>query len=152
MSAVDLKLTTDPGTVWQVGFEPDPWAWTPWIYATDAGLFDGRWDDQRGVFRTLYTSESLLGCFLELLAKHRPDTVVNDALAKIGDPGGLAANDLEVPAGAISYVWLEGRRLGCASQIGRYCFVTHSRTVAAIEEAGQFAHMESRPATSTLPC
>lgn len=139
MSSPDLEITGDPGTVWRVGFEPDPWAGTPWIYATDAGLFDGRWDDQRGVFRTLYTAASLLGCFLEFLAKHRPDTIVRDALAEIDDPDNLAAGDHEAPPGAIGYDWLDGRQFGRATQVGRYCFITHSRTVAALKKAGVFA-------------
>ncbi|TWP33189.1 RES domain-containing protein [Leekyejoonella antrihumi] len=139
MSVPDLEITGDPGTVWRVGFEPDPWAWTSWIYATDSGLFDGRWDDQLGVFRTLYTSASLVGCFLELLAKHRPDTVLQEALAEIDDPGNLAADDREAPPGAIGSDWLEGRQFGRATQVGRYCFITHSRTIAAIDAAGQFA-------------
>lgn len=139
MSVPDLEMAGDPGTVWRVGFEPDPWAWTSWVYATDAGLFDGRWDDQRGVFRTLYTSASLLGCFLELLAKHRPDTIVQDALDQIDDPDNLAEDDHEALPGAIGYDWLDGRQFGCATQVGRYCFITHSRTVAAIDNAGLFA-------------
>lgn len=139
MSVPGLEFTDNPGTVWRVGFEPDPWAWTPWIYATDAGLFDGRWDDQRGEFRTLYTSSTLLGCFLELLAKHRPDTIVEDALAAIDDPDGLASLDLQAPPGAIGYDWLEGRQFGRANQLGCYCFITHSRSITAIDQAGQFA-------------
>jgi hypothetical protein len=138
MSKPDLEITSDPGTVWRVGFEPDPWAWTPWIYATDAGLFDGRWDDERGQFRTLYTSASLLGCFLELLAKCRPDTMVQEGLDQIDDPGDLAADDEEAPAGTVGYDWLDGRQFGCATQTGRYCFVTHSRTVAALDDARLF--------------
>lgn len=139
MSGPDLEITTDPGTVWRVGFAPDPWAWTPWVYATDAGLFDGRWDDQHGEFRTLYTSATLLGCFLELLAKMRPDNVVQDALDQIDDPDNLAADDQEPPPGSIGYDWLEGREFGSAMQFGRYCFITHSRTVAAIDKVGLFA-------------
>ena len=139
MSVPDLQITTNPGPVWRVGFEPDPWTWTSWIYATDAGLFDGRWDDQHGVFRTLYTSASLLGCFLELLAKHRPDTIVQDQLEQIEDPDNLAGDDHEAPTGAIGYDWLVGRQFGHATQAGRYCFITHSRTIAAIDKAGQFA-------------
>ena len=79
-SAPDLELTGDPGRVWRVGFAPDMWAWPPWEYATDAGLFNGRWDNQVGQFRTLYTSSTLLGCFLELLARLRADSVVVDEL------------------------------------------------------------------------
>jgi hypothetical protein len=139
MSPSNLAITTDPGTVWRVGFGPDPWAWTPWIFATDGGLFNGRWDDQYGQFRTLYTGASLLGCFLELLAKLRPEATVYAEVDQIDDPDNLAADDLEAPPGNIGYDWLDGRVFGRATQTGRYCFVTHSRTIAALDSAGLFA-------------
>jgi hypothetical protein len=131
MSPPDLEIRDGTETVWRVGFEPDPWAWTPWSYATDSGLFDGRWDDQWGNFRTLYTAESLLGCFLELLAKLRPDDALEAELAAIEDPD----RHCEVfpdSSGTIGYDWCAGRRYGRAVQTGRYCFITHSRSVAAV--------------------
>lgn len=39
--------------VHRVGFEPEPWAWTPWQYA-EHGRFSGRWDDPDGVWRSIY--------------------------------------------------------------------------------------------------
>lgn len=42
MSALELPVSGDPGEVWHVGFEPDPWEWTPWQYASDNGRFNGR--------------------------------------------------------------------------------------------------------------
>jgi hypothetical protein len=139
MSAADLEITTDPGTVWRVGFVPDPWAWTPWIYATDGGLFNGRWDDQYRQFRTLYTGASLLGCFLEPLAKLRPEATNYAEVDQIDDPDNLAADDPEAPPGVIGYDWLDGRVFGRAAQTGRYCFITHSRTIAALDRAGLFS-------------
>ena len=58
--------------VWRVGYTPDPWAWTPWQYATD-GRFTGRWDDPDGVWRTLYVGDTRLACYLEVLAPFRAD-------------------------------------------------------------------------------
>jgi hypothetical protein len=52
MTVPDFEITDDPGTVWHVGFAPDAWAWVPWRYANDSGLFDGRWDDPLGQVRT----------------------------------------------------------------------------------------------------
>src|SRR5664279_1996153 len=50
----DLACDAAAGrVVWRVGYVPEPWAWTPWQYATD-GRFTGRWDDPDGVWRTLY--------------------------------------------------------------------------------------------------
>lgn len=40
--------------VYRVGYQPDPWAWTPWEYAGADGRFHGRWDDPDGTWRTLY--------------------------------------------------------------------------------------------------
>jgi len=42
--------------VWRVGYTPEPWAWTPWQYATD-GRFTGRWDDP-DVARTLCVGDT----------------------------------------------------------------------------------------------
>jgi hypothetical protein len=32
----------------------------------------------------------------------------------------------------VGYPWLEGREYGSAYQTGRYCFITHSRSIAAL--------------------
>ena len=131
MNPPDLEIRSGTETVWRVGFEPDPWAWTPWSYATDSGLFDGRWDDQFGNFRTLYTAESLLACFVELLAKLRPDETLAAELDAIDDPD--RQHELYPDAhGVLGHDWCSGRRWGQCTQTGRYCFITHSRSVAAV--------------------
>ncbi|WP_100812158.1 MULTISPECIES: hypothetical protein [unclassified Microbacterium] len=131
MTAPTLQITHDPGIVWRVGYEPDPWEWTPWRYATAHGLFDGRWDDPRGEFRSLYTTDSLLGCFLELLAHFRPHDVLLSELDDIEDDGTISAFPEAAP-GEVGYEWLTGRIYGSAHQRGRYCFITHSRTIATL--------------------
>lgn len=126
-----LELT-DAGEVWHVGFAPDPWAWVPWEYANDSGLFDGRWDDQLGQFRTLYTADSLLGCFLELLSRFRVSPSVQTALAEIMDDDGSVGRYPDAPPGSLGRRWLETRMYGRAQQVGRYCAITHSRSIAAL--------------------
>ena len=138
MSLPDLEIRADPGVVWHVGFAPDLWAWTPWVYATDAGLFDGRWDDQLGQFRTLYMADTLLGCFLELLARFRADTVVEEALDDVDDDDGTIGAFPEVPTGTVGFDWLDSRMFGRGQQSGRYCFITHSRSVAALQASYRF--------------
>ncbi|UOE43165.1 RES domain-containing protein [Agromyces larvae] len=133
MSVPDLEVTDEPADVWHVGRSPDPWGWAPWKYAGDAGRFNGRWDDELGEFRTIYTADSLLGCFLELLAHFRPSTPVLAALDEIEDDDGTIAAFGEAGVGVVGYSWLDGREYGSASQTGRYCFITHSRTVAALQ-------------------
>jgi hypothetical protein len=139
MTTPDLTITGDPGRVWHVGFEPDPWAWAPWKYATDEGRFDGRWDDQAAAFRTLYTSDSLEGCLLELLARFRPSNVVLEALAAVVDDDGTGTTYPDAPARRIGHRWLEGRRYGNANLVGRYCFVTHSRSIGVLQTTFPFA-------------
>lgn len=133
MSSLGLEIETpdDAAEVWHVGFEPDAWAWVPWRYADDEGLFGGRWDDQQGQFRTLYTADSLLGCFLELLARFRPSRPVAAGLEEIEDDGTIESFP-DAPAGVVGRAWLEGRLYGSARQSGRYCFITHSRSLAAL--------------------
>jgi hypothetical protein len=114
------------------------WAWTPWRYATDSGLFNGRWDDQLGQFRTLYTSNSLLGCFLELLAKLQPASALEEQLAEFEDDDGSIGRHHEGGSGEVGYSWLNGRAYGEADQTGRYCFITHSNSLAALKTGYRF--------------
>lgn len=139
MSVPGLVIASEPGTVWHVGFAPDPWAWAPWHYANDAGRFDGRWDDELGEFRTIYTADSLLGCFLELLARFRPSAPLVSALDEIEDDDGTMAQFPDQAAGSVGYSWLEGREYGSAIQSGKYCYITHSRTIAALQQHYPFA-------------
>lgn len=92
----------------RVGFRPPPWAWSGRHWAGADGRFNGRWDPlEHGLYRTVYTGDTLLACVIELLAPHRPDRyLVTDmaALALLGltprprtpvaavPPGGRAPN------------------------------------------------------------
>ena len=76
-----LAAGIDPGHVWRVGFRPDPWAWTPWQYASDDGRFPGRWDDPDGSFRTVYAGRDLLACLLEVLARFPPDPLLEERIS-----------------------------------------------------------------------
>lgn len=129
---LEIESSDDLGDVWHVGFAPNTWAWAPWQYADDEGLFGGRWDDQLGEFRTIYTADSLLGCFLELLARFRPSRKVLAELDQIVDDDGSVARFTEAQEGAVGYSWLDNRLYGSARQAGRYCFITHSRSIAAL--------------------
>jgi hypothetical protein len=124
---VTLAVTRPDGRVHRVGYEPDPWAWTPWEY----GPFTGRWDDPEDLYRVLYAGSSPLGCFLEVLAVFRADTALVAELDAIeGD-----ADDDEfptVPAGRVDRAWLIPRRLGSAILSGDYVDVGHSQTIAEL--------------------
>jgi hypothetical protein len=139
MRAADFTATTDPGTVWRIGYAPNPWAWSDWKYADDNGLFNGRWDDQHGRFRTIYTAESLLGCFLEVLAQLRPDPNLTLELDFIADDDNAEVLYPTTPAGVVGYEWLEEREWATGVQTGTYCFVTTSESVATLAQTGVFA-------------
>jgi RES domain len=55
-----------------VGRKPDPWLPPDWAYAKD-GTFGNRFDDPEGIYRVLYASTQPLACYLETLARFRPD-------------------------------------------------------------------------------
>ena len=111
---------------------PDPWVWADWKFAQDDGRFGGRWDDQLSQFRTIYTADSLFACLVELLAKFRPSIEITDALLEIEDPDDQARVYSEYAAGTIDFSWFERRAAGTATQSGRYCYLTHSRSIATL--------------------
>lgn len=108
---VEIEVSDDLGDVWHVGYEPDVWAWVPWRYADDEGLFGGRWDDQRGQFRTIYTADSLLGCLLELLARFRPNLALLAALDDVDDDDDSVGQFHEAPSGVVGHSWLDAALL-----------------------------------------
>lgn len=138
MSALTLPVSGDPGEVWRVGYVPNPWEWTRWEFAFDAGRFNGRWDDQNAEFRTLYSCESLLGCFLELLASLRPLDVAFDELDAIDDDADAVARYPDPERGAVGMEWLSGRLYGRGEQTGTYAEVTHSMAISYLVDAGVF--------------
>jgi hypothetical protein len=132
MTPPALEVTRDPGTVWRVGFAPDPWEWSDWKYAQDDGRFGGRWDDQLSQFRTIYTAESLYACLVELLAKLRPCREIDEIVMAIEDPDGQALVYPEYAAGTVNFSWFSRRQAGKAILSGRFCYVTHSNSLAAL--------------------
>lgn len=124
-----IQIDHEDRQVWRVGHRPEPWAWAPWRYAVD-GRFDGRWDDPEGAFRTMYAGESLLGCLLEVLACFRPDPALTEGLDDIEDND--PASESAPPPGTVPRSWLERRCAATSQMKGRFCAVSHSRTVSAL--------------------
>jgi hypothetical protein len=105
--------------VWRVGYVPEPWAWTPWQYATD-GRFTGRWDDPDGVWRTLYVGDTRLACYLEVLAAFRADPELAHQLHDIDeDPADIDAFPTTA-TGALTTRWRDHRLIGSATLTGWY--------------------------------
>ncbi len=120
----------DSSIVYRVGYQPDPFAWTPWQYATD-GRFAGRWDDRDGRFRTLYVADRILGCLLEVLADFRPDLAV---LAGLND---IDSDDDDeyptAPGGTVPVSWLHPRTAGQALMSGEFALGLPELDAAALK-------------------
>jgi hypothetical protein len=79
-----MKLENVDRLVWRIGYPPNPWEWSDWRWANGpAGRFEGRWDSLDANYRIVYCSEDLFACFVELLAKFRPDPALATELAQI---------------------------------------------------------------------
>lgn len=139
IAPLSLPVSRDPGEIWRVGWAPDPWQWTPWQFATDSGRFNGRWDDQNAQFRTLYTADRLLGCFLELLAPVRPSETAYAELAEIEDDAGTTSEHPDPDRGGIGMAWLNDRLHAAGFQRGTYAEVTQAEGVGFLSACGVFA-------------
>jgi len=105
--------------VHRVGFQPEPWGWTPWQYA-EHGRFSGRWDDPDGVWRSVYLGESRLACFLEVLAFARLDSQLQDELAGIDEAPDDEVSHPTLAGGRLPESWSWPRRVGAAQLTGWY--------------------------------
>ncbi len=122
-------LQAEHRVVYRVGYRPDPFAWTPWQYASH-GRFDGRWDDDEGRFRTLYVADHLLGCLLEVLADFRPDLALLADLQDIDDEDD--DDHPTAPSGTVPSSWLLPRTAGQARMTGSFVDVSTAETVAVL--------------------
>lgn len=126
-----MASTGPHGTVWRVGYRPNPWAWPDWKWAS-GGRFPGRWDDREGTFRTIYVAESLLACLLEVLAVFRPDTTMAAEMATIETSEDDEQLHPTSPAGVLGLEWVDSRIAGIGQLHGTYCAVTATESVAAL--------------------
>jgi hypothetical protein len=68
-----FETTTPTAPIFRLGRRPDPWEPPEWSRAQSDGTFGNRWDDPTGYYRVLYASSQRLSCFVETLARFRPD-------------------------------------------------------------------------------
>jgi hypothetical protein len=125
----DLDETTAPARILRVGRKPNPWAWPRWEIAGEDGTFGNRWDDARSTYRVLYGSSQLEACFVETLARFRPDPHVLAELARIEGPEATLA------PGLLPRSWLAGRVVGEGSVPGRFCNVGTAASLAHLHRA-----------------
>jgi hypothetical protein len=131
-SAVSTVVATEePGTVWRVGYGPEPWAWTDWVHPTN-GHFDGRWDALDGAYRTIYAGSDLFTCLVEVLARFRVDPLMASQMDDIIEDESDSALYATAPVGVVDLAWFLVRRAGQATLHGKNRDVTRSSTIATL--------------------
>ena len=130
---VELETSRPEGPVFRLGRRPDAWQPPDWFLAQSDGTFGNRFDDPDGYYRVLYASSQRLACFIETLARFRPDLSLLAELDEIeGD------NDF-LPTGTLPREWLVGRMMGKATLNGIFAdiyaaaWVSHLRRTLASE-------------------
>src|SRR6185295_13858447 len=101
-------------TVHRIARSPDPWEYPDWSRANPDGTFGNRFDDPDGEYRVLYVSSARLVCFLETLARYRPDLTL---LAELQE---IEGEDDFVRAGVVPYEWFAVRVMGSAEAHGQF--------------------------------
>jgi hypothetical protein len=103
--------------IYRVGRWPDPWQPPDWAHAHLDGTFGNRFDDPQAYYRVIYTSSQRLGCYLETLARFRPD------LTLLGDLAEIEGEDDFTPLATVPESWLVARLIGIANIDGEYADV-----------------------------
>jgi hypothetical protein len=101
----------------RIGRWPDPWQPPDWAHAHSDGTFGNRFDDPQAYYRVIYASSQRLGCFLETLARFRPDLTLLAEFAEI------EGDDDFTPLATVPATWLPTRLIGSAQADGQYADV-----------------------------
>ncbi|MGO8687807.1 MAG: RES domain-containing protein [Candidatus Dormibacteria bacterium] len=132
-----LSERQPPEHIYRVGRAPDPWTWPDWRYIGGDGTFGNRWDDPEGTYRVLYSSNTHLACYLECLARFRPDPRVVAGLAAIqDDQPNLPAT---AAAGVLPASWARTRQMGRAQiTVGVFADVASAESLGVLNQALPF--------------
>jgi hypothetical protein len=113
-----------PREIFRIGRRPDPWQPPDWSRATSDGTFGNRFDDPKGDYRVLYAASQRISCFVETLARFRPDLTL---LAELKEIDG---EDDFFPLGEVPHEWCDQRLLGTAYAKGDYADIYASAWIA----------------------
>jgi hypothetical protein len=128
-----LNTRTPTGPLYRISWGTQPWEYPDWNRAgidssSGAHTFGNRFDDPNAEYRVLYAASQLVSCYLEVLARFRPDyTLVEELQAMDGE------NDYQ-QIGIIPNEWFENRFIGTAEVEGNYAdlyspeWVSHLRS------------------------
>jgi RES domain len=130
---MELEARRPDGPVFRLGRRPDAWQPPDWLLAQSDGTFGNRFDDPDGYYRVLYASSQRLACFVETLARFRPD------LSLLVDLNAIEGADDFLPLGTLPRAWLAVRTIGKAEIDGLFAdiyavlWVSHLRNSLAAE-------------------
>src|SRR5271163_4244387 len=122
----ETKTPTAP--IFRLGRRPDPWEPPDWSRAHGDGTFGNRFDDPTGYYRVLYASSQRLSCFVETLARFRPDLSL---LAELAD---IAGDNDFMPVGQVPREWCETRTMGMCTAFGSYADIYAVQWVANLRQ------------------
>jgi hypothetical protein len=103
---LEERRPTEP--VYRLGRRPNAWQPPEWFLAHSDGTFGNRFDDPEGYYRVLYASSQRLACFVETLARFRPD------LSLLAELDAIEGEDDFVALGTLPRDWLAVRTMGSA--------------------------------------
>ena len=104
---------------------PDAWQLPDWSRAKD-GTFGNRFDDPESEYRVLYASSHEVSCFVETLARFRPDLTLLEELQEI------KGDDDFLPFGEVPLNWCANRVIGTAAADGNYGDVYAAEWIALL--------------------
>ena len=81
------ETKSPPQLIYRIGRKPDAWQPPDWALASTDGTFGNRFDDPEGYYRVLYAASQELSCFIETLARFRPDLTLLMELQSIDGIG-----------------------------------------------------------------
>lgn len=119
-----LESKQPPNPIFRVARVPDPWQPPDWSRALPDGTFGNRFDDPKANYRVLYASSHEVGCYVETLARFRPDFSL---LAEFNE---IEGDDDSFPLGEVPNEWCDARLVGAASANGNYADVYASGWVS----------------------
>ncbi|RZU35794.1 RES domain-containing protein [Edaphobacter modestus] len=103
---LEERRPTEP--LYRLGRRPNAWQPPEWFLAHSDGTFGNRFDDPQGYYRVLYASSQRLACFVETLARFRPD------LSLLAELDAIEGEDDFVALGTLPRDWLTVRTMGSA--------------------------------------
>lgn len=122
------EIQSSASAIYRIARKPDAWAAPDWSRVNSDGTFGNRFDDPEGYYRVLYASSQRISCFIETLARFRPDLTL---LAELQE---IEGEDDFTPIGLVPREWCEKRVCGTATTAGKYADILASGWVSTLRK------------------